>query len=76
MADSLLAVDDLKDDFEKILNWAIEFKKLWKSGDELALEFAPLANMTVGSIYEKPSTRTEFHSKLESIDSEEIHSHF
>ena len=58
MADSLLAVDDLKDDFEKILNWAIEFKKLWKSGDELALEFAPLANMTVGSIYEKPSTRT------------------
>ena len=33
----LLAVDDLKDDFEKILNWAIEFKKLWKSGDELAL---------------------------------------
>lgn len=28
MADSLLAVDDLKDDFEKILNWAIEFKKL------------------------------------------------
>ena len=58
MADHLLAIDDVAEDFEDILNWAIEFKKMWKSGDEIALNFFPLADMAVGSIYEKPSTRT------------------
>ena len=58
MADHLLAIDDVAEDFEKILDWAIEFKKMWKAGDEIALNFTPLADMAVGSIYEKPSTRT------------------
>ena len=58
MAEHLLAIDDVAEDFEDILNWAIEFKKMWKSGDDIALNFFPLADMAVGSIYEKPSTRT------------------
>ena len=58
MVDHLLAIDDVKDDFEQILKWAIEFKRLWKQGDEVALNFMPLDTMTIGSIYEKPSTRT------------------
>ena len=58
MAEHLLAIDDVAEDFEDILNWAIEFKKMWKDDDEIALNFFPLADMAVGSIYEKPSTRT------------------
>ena len=58
MAEHLLAIDDVAEDFEDILTWAIEFKKMWKSGDDIALNFFPLADMAVGSIYEKPSTRT------------------
>lgn len=57
MVDHLLAIDDVKDDFEQILKWAIEFKRLWKQGDEVALNFMPLDTMTIGSIYEKPSKR-------------------
>lgn len=58
MADHLLAIDDIEDDFADILQWAIEFKRQWKSGDEIAMDFLPLDGMTIGSIYEKPSTRT------------------
>ena len=58
MVNHLLAIDDVKEDFQQILNWAIEFKRLWKQGDEVALNFMPLDTMTIGSIYEKPSTRT------------------
>ena len=58
MAEHLLAIDDVAEDFEDILHWAIEFKRMWKSGDEIAMNFFPLADMAVGSIYEKPSTRT------------------
>ena len=58
MAEHLLAIDDVAEDFEDILKWAIEFKRMWKSGDEIAMNFFPLADMAVGSIYEKPSTRT------------------
>lgn len=58
MAEHLLAIDDVEEDFEKILKWAIEFKRLWKQGDEVALNFLPLDTMAIGSIYEKPSTRT------------------
>ena len=58
MVNHLLAIDDVKDDFQQILKWAIEFKRLWKQGDEVALNFMPLDTMTIGSIYEKPSTRT------------------
>ena len=58
MVNHLLAIDDVNEDFEQILKWAIEFKRLWKQGDEVALNFMPLDTMTIGSIYEKPSTRT------------------
>lgn len=58
MADNLLAIDDLGDDFRSILDWAIEFKRAWKSGDDIAHGFLPLDALTVGCIYEKPSTRT------------------
>ncbi|MEC7600666.1 MAG: ornithine carbamoyltransferase, partial [Candidatus Thermoplasmatota archaeon] len=58
MVQHLLAIDDVNDDFERILKWAIEFKRLWKQGDEVALNFLPLDTMAIGSIYEKPSTRT------------------
>jgi len=58
MAQHLLAIDDVEEDFEKILKWAIEFKRLWKQGDEVAQNFMPLDTLAIGSIYEKPSTRT------------------
>ena len=58
MTRHLLAIDDVEDDFEMILKWAIEFKRLWKEGDDVAVNFMPLDTMAVGSIYEKPSTRT------------------
>ena len=58
MPQHLLAIDDVSDDFEQLLRWAIEFKRLWKQGDEVALNFLPLDTLAIGSIYEKPSTRT------------------
>ena len=58
MVQHLLAIDDVQEDFKRILKWAIEFKRLWKQGDEVALNFLPLDTMAIGSIYEKPSTRT------------------
>jgi len=51
---NLLAIDDLADDFAEILDWAITFK-----GDpDVAPAFTPLDGVAIGSIYEKPSTRT------------------
>ena len=58
MTKHLLAIDDVEDDFQMILNWAIQFKRLWKQGDEVAMNFMPLDTLAIGSIYEKPSTRT------------------
>ena len=58
MAKHLLAIDNVADDFEKILRWGIEFKRLWKQSDEVAMNFMPLDSLAIGSIYEKPSTRT------------------
>ena len=58
MVQHLLSIDDVADDFEDILKWAIEYKRLWKQGDDVALNFLPLDTMAIGSIYEKPSTRT------------------
>ena len=58
MTRHLLAIDDVEQDFEMILKWAIEFKRLWKEGDDVAINFLPLDTLAVGSIYEKPSTRT------------------
>ena len=58
MPKHLLAIDDIAEDFEKILRWGIEFKRLWKQSDEVAMNFMPLDSLAIGSIYEKPSTRT------------------
>ncbi|MFL2984367.1 MAG: ornithine carbamoyltransferase [Candidatus Poseidoniaceae archaeon] len=58
MVKHILAIDDVEEDFHKILKWAIEFKRLWKESDEVAMNFFPLDSLAVGSIYEKPSTRT------------------
>lgn len=50
----LLAIDDLGDDFREILEWAIRFKQ----DPEPDYDFKPLDELSIGSIYEKPSTRT------------------
>ena len=50
----LMAIDDFKEDLPEIINWAINLK----NDDEISEEFKPLEGMTIGSIYEKPSTRT------------------
>lgn len=51
----LLAIDDLSpEELEKIIHWAISAKQ----DDGLFEEFMPLTGLTIGSIYEKPSTRT------------------
>ena len=54
VASHLLVIDDLADDLRSVLNWAITFKR----DSDIAPEFTPLAGLAVGSIYEKPSTRT------------------
>ena len=54
MVSHLLAIDDLADDLRAVLDWAITFKR----DLDIAPEFTPLAGLAVGSIYEKPSTRT------------------
>tara|TARA_B100000902_G_scaffold395337_1_gene453703 strand:+ start:1195 stop:2169 length:975 start_codon:yes stop_codon:yes gene_type:complete len=51
----LLSIDDFSpDEFKKIIDWAISAKQ----DDGLFEEFMPLTGLTIGSIYEKPSTRT------------------
>ena len=51
----LLAIDDLSpEELKKIIHWAISAKQ----DDGLFEEFMPLTGLTIGSIYEKPSTRT------------------
>ena len=50
----LLAIDDLSDRLSEIINWAIRIK----NDEEALYDFKPLDGMTIGSIYEKPSTRT------------------
>jgi hypothetical protein len=39
MVEHLLAIDDVGEDLEKILRWAIEFKSAWKKGDDVAQNF-------------------------------------
>ena len=51
---NLLSIDDLEDCFSDVINWAISFKM----DEEAQRDFKPLDGMSVGSIYEKPSTRT------------------
>jgi ornithine carbamoyltransferase len=50
----LLAIDDLSERFSEIIDWAIRIK----SDEEALFDFKPLDGMSIGSIYEKPSTRT------------------
>jgi len=50
----LLAVDDLVGVLPKLIDWAIRIK----NDEEALFDFKPLDGMTIGSIYEKPSTRT------------------
>ena len=49
---SVLSIDDLSEDLEQILQWAITMK----SDEEIAVDFFPLMNMSIGSIYEKHGT--------------------
>lgn len=53
MAEGFLRVDDLMEDLDRLLTWGESLK-----GDPEAGDFLPLMDMTVASIYEKPSTRT------------------
>ena len=50
----LLAIDDLSDRLTEIIDWAIRIK----NDEEALYDFKPLDGMAIGSIYEKPSTRT------------------
>ena len=50
----LLAIDDLSDRLSEIIDWAIRIK----NDEEALYDFKPLDGMAIGSIYEKPSTRT------------------
>ena len=50
----LLAIDDIKDHLPQLIDWAIRIK----NDEEALFDFKPLEGMSIGSIYEKPSTRT------------------
>ena len=50
----MLAIDDLAEVLPKLIDWAIRIK----NDEEALFDFKPLDGMTIGSIYEKPSTRT------------------
>ena len=51
---NLLSIDDLDDCFLDVVEWAISYKM----DEEAQRDFKPLDGMAIGSIYEKPSTRT------------------
>ena len=50
----LLAIDDLTEKLPALIDWGIRIK----NDDEAIFDFKPLEGMSIGSIYEKPSTRT------------------
>jgi ornithine carbamoyltransferase len=50
----LLSIDDFEGELSGIIDWAIRYK----NDDGFADDFKPLDGMSIGSIYEKPSTRT------------------
>jgi ornithine carbamoyltransferase len=50
----LLAIDDFAKELPELIDWAIKMK----NGEGIIDEFKPLEGMSIGSIYEKPSTRT------------------
>ena len=50
----LLSIDDLGENLRSILEWAIHYKQ----DPDPDYDFKPLDEMSIGGIYEKPSTRT------------------
>jgi ornithine carbamoyltransferase len=54
MQKDLISMLDVKDDLIEIMNIASDLKLRWEKGEE----YKPLKNMTLGMIFEKPSTRT------------------
>lgn len=50
----LMAIDDVSDQLAGLIDWGIDFKH----GSDINYDFKPLDGMSIGSIYEKPSTRT------------------
>jgi ornithine carbamoyltransferase len=54
MEKDVISMLDVKDDLIEILNIASDLKLRWEKGEE----YKPLKNMTLGMIFEKPSTRT------------------
>ncbi|MCS5555024.1 MAG: ornithine carbamoyltransferase [Candidatus Thermoplasmatota archaeon] len=50
----LMAIDDVSDELADLIDWGINFKH----GSDINYDFKPLDGMSIGSIYEKPSTRT------------------
>ena len=50
----ILAIDDVSENLSDIIDWAIRIK----NDEEALYDFKPLDGMSIGSIYEKPSTRT------------------
>ena len=50
----LLSIDDLGENLRSILEWAIHYKQ----DPDPDYDFKPLDEMSIGCIYEKPSTRT------------------
>ncbi len=54
MTEHLLSIDDVAGNLRSILEWAVRFKH----DDETSEGFKPLDEMSIGCIYEKPSTRT------------------
>ena len=50
----LMAIDDVGDELAGLIDWGIDFKH----GSDINYDFKPLDGMSIGSIYEKPSTRT------------------
>lgn len=54
MKRDLISVLDVRDDIDEILNMALDLKLRWKKGED----YQPLKNISLGMIFEKPSTRT------------------
>ena len=50
----LLSIDDLGDNLRSVLEWGIHFKQ----DPDTDYDFKPLDELSIGCIYEKPSTRT------------------
>ena len=67
MVEHLLAIDDVADDFEKILRWAIEFKRAWKNGDDVAQNFIRAARNPIAGCAEPLILESSAHRALVAI---------